>query len=225
MKDVPDINKNYQSTRDRIPLKERISNTNYGDNYDEKLQRKRDLNKRRNQEGDDGECAFAPKINKSASEVDRSVDDLLKWGDEKRLKLASKRLSNLQRAPSFTPEISKKSKRMTRNREGDLYERLTRTAQQKEEKMEEIRREYDRKFFKPKISEYSRKLAAGGNETELRKIENGKTKNLDFFQAEPIRTSKSEVYLSSKRPQRSRSKVKAKKKEAKQEKIKKHDPM
>lgn len=184
------------------------------------------MKKKRNSEEDYDDCSFKPKITKSANEVDRSVDDLLRWGDEKRIKLASRRLSKLQEAPSFTPEISRKSKILTKDRKGELYDRLMRCADKKNEKIEEIRREYDRKFFKPQICENSRIIAAGEKPVNLHKIDNGRTENLDFYQAEPVGHSKSDIRLAGKSPNKGTTgKSSKKKKPTTDQKQRRHDPM
>lgn len=211
LREKPDISTNYQSNRDRIPLKERYILNEFGDNFDEKLQKKRNFEKKR-RNLDDENCPFAPKINRNSDEIARSVDDLIQWGDKKRFKLAARRLSKLNKnMHSFKPEISSNSKRLTKKRKGKVHDRLMKSAQKSRKKLEELRKSIDKELFKPTISKKSKLLAKGLKDESLYKTENGKSKNLDFFEAKIKGTGTLDLYSSKKNNGRSRSALKKKK--------------
>jgi len=184
MQDRPNIASNFKPKRDRIPVVDReVENPNFDDVLQER--RTQDPNRFRDSLVD---CTFNPKTNKKRNPDNRGVDDLLKWGDDKRFKLANMRLSQLTKDENlltFAPEIDGKSKRMAGKRNGNVEDRLIQSGLDTTAKKSNQFKIEQKEMFVPKISENSKKILAGRFPDELRKLDNGQTVNLDFWEAIP----------------------------------------
>lgn len=179
----PDISSNYVSNRDRIPVAERDLPTR---DFDKELRERRLTNPTRADE--EAQCTFNPEINRKSNRTNRDVDDLLRWGDEKRLKMASRRMARFaddNAQNTFTPEIDGKSRKMARGRNGQVEDRLIQSGLDRNKKVESMISAENKNMFRPKISDKSRQLARGKQDDNLCKLDNGKTNNLDFYEAIP----------------------------------------
>jgi hypothetical protein len=161
-------------------------NLNQEANVDDNYQQMRENNPERFKDQTLG-CTFQPDINESEKKLARSVDDLLKWGDEKRLKLATNRLARMEEnLYPFKPKIDKKSNWMSSRRKGDVSDRLIQCGIEKKKKINRLKKEYEKGMFSPRINRKSRKLASNKPTSDhLVKKDNGKTNNLDFYHAVP----------------------------------------
>jgi len=72
---------------------------------------------------------------------------------------------------------------MVAKRKGNVSERLMKIADGKKKKLSKLQKEYEKDLFTPKISKKSRALALGKSQEALLKKDNGKTSNIDFFEA------------------------------------------
>lgn len=184
----PDISSNYVSKRDRVPVAERELPTR---DFDREVKERRLTNPTRADE--EAECTFNPVTNKRGKGGNRDVDDLLRWGDQKRLKMMSKRLERYADENShntFTPEIDGRSRKMAGRRNGQVEDRLLQSGLDKNKKMESKIAAENKAMFRPKISDKSRELARGKKDQNLYKLDNGKTNNLDFWEAIPTSAGK-----------------------------------
>lgn len=110
---------------------------------------------------------------------------------------------------------------MTRSRGGEVADRLMEYASQNQAKIEMRKQKSMKTMFKPQISEKSRELASGLKNGELKKVQNGKSKNVEYWLAEPKNTKN--IFLTSdiralkkkKRAVQSRKRKKMKNKENK----------
>lgn len=118
--------------------------------FDQALQDIRESNPKR---FDDGykHCTFDPSINPvSEQNQARTYNDLLKWGDEKRLKLANRRMQDLEEdSHPFKPEINYNSVKMVGNRSGNVEDRLLKSGKQYEEKLENRLKIEEKEMFRP----------------------------------------------------------------------------
>lgn len=113
---------------------------------------------------------------------------MLKWGDDKRFKLANQRLSRLNHSDmknTFTPELDDRSRKLAGKRKGEVHDRLIQCGKDTNKKKKDLLKAENKNLFNPKISEKSRKLANGLREDDLIKLDNGQTVNLDFWEAIP----------------------------------------
>lgn len=180
---TPDINTNYVSKRERVPVVEREAPPR---DFDKELKERRKQHPPA--ESDQKECTFNPNINKKSKNSNRNVDDLLKWGDEKRFKLANRRLVRLNDSDmknTFAPGIDDRSRKIAGRRHGEVHDRLIQCGKDRRKKVKNMLKAEKDKMFAPKISAKSRELANGMRDDDLLKIDNGKTTNLDFWEALP----------------------------------------
>lgn len=192
----PKINKNYKFKDNKpwVPVHEREAKM---DDYDSVLQRKR-LARPEREDDDDEECTFQPNFVSNNKSRGRSVDDLLRWGDEKRFKLANQRLNKLNGDDhSFQPAIDKNSKKLAGNREGNVEDRLLQAGENHAAKKQRNFELNQKRMFRPRINPNSKKILNKMND-ELYKKDNGNTENLDFFEAVPVPTWNSSLHLSKK---------------------------
>lgn len=145
------------------------------------------------------ECTFSPRIrkNKYNSDLQSSVDSLIKWGEERNVRNLRNSLRAMlpdEKGPSFSPEILEKSKIMAkRKRSGDnrtTEDRLIDYGSEKPKRMKKLKKKLNEGLFKPKINSDSirmieKKRQGDENFEKLCKVANGKTVNLDFFTAIP----------------------------------------
>ena len=156
------------------------------ENYDQKLKELRRMHPDRYKHALK-DCTFSPNINPRSKAEDRTVDDLLSWGKDRQFKLANARLNELDLGQqTFTPEIDPNSRRLAGIRDGEVEDRLMNSGIDRAQRLKDKSRDEKLRMFHPKISDNSRKLAAGLRLTDdLRKIDNGQTINLDFWEALP----------------------------------------
>ena len=155
------------------------------ENYDDQLDKQR---KSRPVKKDNGlaDCTFHPNIH-SGSKNDRSVDDLFKWEQDKRFKLANQRLRKLEGDEyRFEPEIDSKSKKMAGGRFGEVEDRLMQAGIDRQKKLEDLHNNIQNGLFKPQINLNSKRILERKDQS-LFKLDNGKTINLDFYEAVPKR--------------------------------------
>lgn len=97
--------------------------------------------------------------------------------------------ARLQNQPKydFKPSISAKSIKLAETKRSDvpLHERLILTAKDKEEKVERMRKEQQDKMFKPAKNLKSIEIMSKKTVESVRKVDNGKTANIDFYKAIP----------------------------------------
>lgn len=189
----PKINKDYKFKDDkpRVPVHERDQELQ---DYDNMLQRRR-LGRPRGDDEDDDECRFQPQFVSKSRSKGRSVDDLLRWGEDKRFKLANQRLNKLDGEDhSFKPSIDKNSKMLAGKRNGTVEDRLIEAGKNKAAKREKEQELYQKQMFRPRINLNSKKILNDMND-ELYKKDNGNTENLDFYEAVPVPTWNSSLNL------------------------------
>jgi hypothetical protein len=154
--------------------------------YDTELNQIREGNPNRYKDGFK-ECTFGPDINPTADKhKNRNYEDLLKWGEEKLFKQASSRLNNtFKDMYNFQPEIDPNSELLTKNREGKVENRLIASGKKYTQNLEDLKLADHESMFSPAINWKSRDLAKGKRDGELLKKDNGKTSNVDFWEAVP----------------------------------------
>ena len=197
----PEINKNYRLKKPYIPVQHREPKVQ---NFDKQLDQRRKNDKHRYIDEME-ECTFKPKINDSSKNDIRKVDDLLKWGDEKKMKLVQKRLHKLHNMEEFgfTPEISEVSKllaerRKKKTQDEPLHERLMKAGEETKKKRAKMLKAEQKKMFKPRLNKKSKQILEKKKEG-LTKMDNGKTENLDFFHAIPTESLKKSLASTAKR--------------------------
>lgn len=145
------------------------------------------------------ECTFTPNIKKDKynSKINSSVENLIKWGEEKNLRLCRAQLKSMlpdPNEPNHSPQISERSKKIAKKlRKGDkksTEERLMKYGSEKSKRLKKLKKQLNKELFKPKIGFKSMRIVErkrnGDKEFEtLCKEANGKTVNLDFFYARP----------------------------------------
>lgn len=149
------------------------------------------------------EYKFEPHLiaqNEELNSKRRTVDDLLQWGTEKRVKLANQRLRKMEgKLYSFQPEIDKKSKEMTKNFSKSnvkVEDRLLTAGANRELKLTELKLKEEKKMFRPDINENSKKLLK--KKDEVFKVDNGTLLGVDFYKAVP-KTDFDDMALKSKK--------------------------
>jgi hypothetical protein len=109
------------------------------------------------------ECTFSPRVNRSRSRAGqrRNYNDLLAWGDEKRLKQTNTRLNSMMKEAqcSFSPNINPKSRQLAGNRAGPVHNRLHNAGEDANQRLEDLKAREAREMFKPSIGWRSRQLA------------------------------------------------------------------
>lgn len=194
LRNVPQINKNYQSKTDKdwVPIHERIPPTK---DFDNVLLKRRQGKPQDNDGHDDTECTFQPNFVSNNRGKSRSVDDLLKWGDDKMFKLANMRLGKLKGTEhTFKPDIDKNSKKMAGKRKGNVEDRLMEAGKNVAAKRDKKLELYQKRMFRPRINLNSKQILNKMND-ELYKKDNGQTENLDFWEAVPIPTWNTKLTL------------------------------
>jgi len=132
------------------------------------------------------ECTHSPKINRRSKNRNRSFNDLLRWGNERDVRITHKRMVSNGQFLEFSPSLNKRSEKITQRRKGTAHNRLFNHGKGKEERMEKLKDELEKDMFRPEINQNSRNiLNKKKNDERLFKKENGKTENLDFFYASP----------------------------------------
>lgn len=116
----------------------------------------------------------------------RSVDDLLRWGNEKRVAHHNLRSNNFfKRSKDFVPRINDRSRKIaTRRGRSQVHYSLYERGRESSKNMKRVRKDQLSKMFSPVISSKSREIIAkklGEQEEHARKVDNGKTENLDFY--------------------------------------------
>lgn len=88
----------------------------------------------------------------------------------------------------FAPEINERSRKLTRRRHRgeDIFNSLYKRAKTTEKKKRKIAKEELSKLFNPVISARSREIIGDIQAEELIKYDNGRTENLDFYEALPL---------------------------------------
>ena len=158
--------------------------------FDQELQQKRQHDPNRHQDEME-ECTFHPKISQSgvSTPKSRGIRDLYEWNRTKQTKIDTEMFARLQNQPKydFKPSISAKSIKLAESKRADvpLHERLILSAKEKEEKLERWRKEEQDKMFKPAKNLKSIEIMSKRVPETLKKVDNGKSKNIDFFKAIP----------------------------------------
>lgn len=183
MREKPELNGKYGLQRPWVHPKDRELPTS---NFDHDIQAMREANPTRFREGMD-QCTFGPELNITPEKfADRNFEDLLAWGDEKRFKQANNRLGELHKDHfDHTPELDYNSVRIVGDRDGAVEDRLLKSGRDYSSNLEKRLKDEKGNMFNPAISTKSRELAAGFRPDELVKKDNGKTPNLDFWEAFP----------------------------------------
>ena len=142
-----------------------------------------------NQELDDLEnCTFQPKINRHgrwmAQQQNRSVDDLIRWGESKKARQAEVmlRLEECDRR-SFTPTLNRKSRFLTNGQNSiPAHERLFSKATQNQEKKDQLRAEESSKLFNPVLNPKSLAIVEKKDQCLFIKYPELRTDKLTYFQ-------------------------------------------
>lgn len=205
MKDKPDVDGNYDLQRPWVHPKDRELP---GENFDKDLQDQRDQNPNRFKDGF-ADCTFDPNTNPTLKKhADRNYEDLLKWGDEKKYKQANSRLQKLNKDQhSFAPEIDYHSVRLAGKRDGNVEDRLMKSGKDYNKKLKNQIKQEHGNMFNPAIGFKSRELAAGFRPDELVKSDNGKTVNVDFWEAVPDGRGDGNLYCKSLKSKREKLKA------------------
>jgi len=175
----------YQFKNKRIPVHERESPEQ---RYDEELDKIRRNNPNRYAKEME-QCTFSPEINRKRG-GSRSVEDLMNWGEQKRFKLFSTQLRNkMGNEFNHSPQLNKKSMKMMKGkRNGPIHDRLMDYGENRDKKMRKQRKDEKKRMFSPIMGHRSKEIVAEmelGCTGELRKKDNGKTENIDFFEIVP----------------------------------------
>ena len=183
MRDKPELNGNYELRGHWIHPKDRDLPKS---NFDGDIQAMREANPSRFKDGLD-ECTFGPATNMTPDKFkERTYDDLLAWGDEKRFKHANARLGELNKDHfDHTPGLDYNSVRIVGDRDGAVEDRLLKSGKDYSSNLDKRLKDEKEKMFSPAINLKSRELAAGFRPDELVKKDNGKTVNVDFWEAMP----------------------------------------
>lgn len=180
----PDIDSKYELRREREPNS--YMKTKPRD-FDEELTLKRQYDPKRYDTGLQ-ECTFKPDISHKGDQ-NRGIQDLYEWDLSRQAKLEVQKYSNLMNQPAydFKPKISSKSIKLAeKNRnDGPLHDRLIKQAQEKEKKIQKMRKEEQDQMFKPTINNKSRQISSNIHKEPLKKVENGQSFNIEFFKAVP----------------------------------------
>lgn len=198
----------FKSKRKRIPVHKR--KVEHKD-YDEVLEKQRALRPVKVTDEEE-QFTFEPDISLTKTKENRTVDDLLKWGTEKRFKLANQRLKKYEGFNySFKPEIDKKSKKLAKKRKGDgrIEDRLIEAGKSAKMKREDLFYKQTKNLFKPDININSKKILK--DKELLVKQPNGVFGKVDFFEA-VARSEFDEGSLSPQKQNKSKKKKKRKKK-------------
>jgi len=123
LRDKPNIDSDYIMKRPWVHPSEREDKNG---NFDQNLQDKRNNDPSRFV-NELKECTFHPDINGSYN--DRSYEDLKKWGEDKRLRLAISRLNKDIDLYSHQPELNYNSVKIAGKREGAVEDRLMQTGE------------------------------------------------------------------------------------------------
>lgn len=205
MKEKPELNGNYELVRPWIHPKDRDLPKS---NFDNDIQAMREANPSRFKDGLD-ECTFGPQTNRTPEKFkERNYDDLLAWGDEKRFKHANARLGELNKDHfDHTPELDYNSVRIVGDRDGAVEDRLLKSGKDYSSNVDrKLKLEKDN-MFSPAINQKSRELAAGFRPDELVKKDNGKTVNVDFWEAIPGERGDGTLYCRSLAKKRERQRA------------------
>ena len=146
-------------------------------------------------------CTFQPQINQPAASLTerRNVDDLMEWGRMRDFKLIAKRNEAFVKAnnefhkngvngtkTTQTPKLAAKSASRAKLEKSHIYYK-----KQKEEKIEKLRAEVEKEFFKPKINKKSEEIINEKRkrmkeyEEKLQLLKQYQSENLDFYLAIP----------------------------------------
>jgi len=197
---VPKISTFKSKRKNRIPVHKRKQEE---EDFDEFLERKR-ANRPAKPAQETEEYTFEPDVHMTKSKDKRTVDDLLRWGTDKRFKLANQRLKKYEGVNySFKPVIDKKSKKMAnKKRKGRnrVEDRLIQAGRSAKKKKEEMMMNETKNLFKPDININSKKILR--EKDDLIKKPNGTQGNLDFFEA----VAKSDFHEQSLSPKKSAQK-------------------
>lgn len=199
LRNCPKINKDYPIDEENwIPIHERLPKPK---DYDNILLKRRQGNPQKD-ENEDSECTFKPNFVSNNRNKSRSVDDLLKWGDDKLFKIANMRLGKLKGTEhTYQPNIDKNSKKMAGKRKGAVEDRLLEAGKNVSAKNDKKRESYQKKMFRPRINLNSKRILNKMND-ELFKKDNGQTENLDFYEAVPIPTWNTRLTLGKSKTER-----------------------
>ena len=125
-------------------------------------------------------------MNRSSRSQLRGVNSLLEWGDQKKASLALRRIEKQEEnIYPFAPAINSRSKKIAKDRDRSVENRLLEYASANTEKLQQLQKKMSEGLFRPQISERSRSLAKGKKESETSKVPNGSASNLDFWRIEP----------------------------------------
>ena len=175
----------YKLKKPRIPVHQRESANK---DFDQELGQYRKQNPKEFNEMDD--CTFRPKINKKRG-GSRSVDDLLNWGERRNHGLIHKRMKSRMKGEeeTFSPELNNKSRKMMKGkRNGPVHDRLMGCGEEARKKRKKKIRDERSRMFSPKMGKRTRQIVAeieGHVIPDMRKKDNGKTKNIDFYEIVP----------------------------------------
>ena len=207
LREKPEICTGYKLRNPRVPLTERKREEI---DFDEKMQ----IRRQNDPEGfrDPAlECTFCPEVNRSSRSQFRSVNNLIEWGDQKKASLALRRIEKQEENLfPFAPAIDSKSKKLARQRSGNVEARLLEYASSQTERLNMLQKKMSESLFKPQISEKSRSLVKGKKEEETNKIQNGTFKNVDFWRVEPKHGDKLQLASADKSSKNSKSLTKRK---------------
>lgn len=135
------------------------------------------------------ECTFEPQtFSSNKGKVGkRTVDDLLKWGLDKRFKLANQRLRKFEGTSyTFQPDIDGKSTELAQKKcQGRVENRLMEAGKKKDQKIKDLYEKLQGELFKPDFNLNSKWILKRKQKEELVKKENGRTKNIDYYEAIP----------------------------------------
>lgn len=183
----------------RTPIHERIV---VEEDYDEMLSKQR-KNRPKKNEFLEEEHTFEPRLGGLGNEENdkkRTVEDLLQWGTEKRVKLANQRLRKMEgNLYTFQPEIDEKSKKMIRGKSRQnvkVEDRLISAGLNRKTKLDELIIQEEKMMFKPDINYNSKQLLK--KKDEVFKVDNGALLGVDFYKAVP-KTDYDDMALKSKK--------------------------
>jgi hypothetical protein len=185
MKEVPDINREYQLKNSQVPIHMRQSY----DVWEGRSEQKREYQTKREQE-DEAECTFVPNGRKRSltpkAKMDH-VDKLINWKKEKDSNLIHKITTGAyEERCTHHPQVNEKSKQMAekRNVSGDIVDRLYQAQKARDEHVQKILEDEQKNMFAPKINSNSKKIILNsGKKSSLIKLKEVENENLKYYSA------------------------------------------
>jgi hypothetical protein len=185
MKEVPDINKEYQLKNAQVPIHMRQSY----DVWEGRSEQRREYQTKREQE-DEEQCTFLPNGRQRSltpkAKMDH-VEKLMNWKKEKDSNLIHKITTGAyEERCTHHPQVNEKSKQLVgkRNASGDIVDRLYQAQKIRDEHVQKILEDEQKKMFAPKINANSKKMVLNsGKKSSLIKLKEVESDNLKYYSA------------------------------------------